>query len=450
MLVLGDGVASVAKTDDGGWRVDLVSGRTLAADAVVSGSGARPNLALAESAGLEIENGGVVTDHGLRTSNGTSGRSATSRTPTTRRPAGRCGSSTGARPRPWARSPAPTSPGRTAAGSSPRILVGDRRPPAEVLGLGRRARYGSARRGPGGGWAVWYAQDSTVVGVLTCDWDAEYERGQTLIERGADLSEALARNRRTDVRTEAPIRVTPDGHGLSVWAERIAEAETLTPAAMVGRLGLDLDSATLLVVAAHPDDETLGCGRLMHTWSRRSAVHAMVATAGEACVDHVIARPPELAGRRLREWHRALDTLGVRGRAFSRFAGRPGGRSPGRGGGETRSLARRAAGAADHPRRPLARRPASGSPGLRAGRGCSGGRARSAAAGVPGLDDVLGRAELGGGRLHAVDQGQLRTSSPILRTAARAPPSSANSIRSTTASARSCRPACCGTTANSC
>ena len=45
--------------------------------------------------------------------------------------------------------------------------------------------------GPGGGWAVWYAQDSTVVGVLTCDWDAEYERGQTLIERGADLSEAL-------------------------------------------------------------------------------------------------------------------------------------------------------------------------------------------------------------------------------------------------------------------
>ena len=54
----------------------------------------------------------------------------------------------------------------------------------------------------------------------------------------------------------------------------------------------------------------------MHTWSRRSAVHAMVATAGEACVDHVIARPPELAERRLREWHRALDTLGVRGRAF--------------------------------------------------------------------------------------------------------------------------------------
>ena len=43
-----------------------------------------------------------------------------------------------------------------------------------------------------GGWAVWYVQDSTVVGVLTCDWDAEYERGQTLIERGADLSEALS------------------------------------------------------------------------------------------------------------------------------------------------------------------------------------------------------------------------------------------------------------------
>ena len=62
--------------------------------------------------------------------------------------------------------------------------------------------------------------------------------GKDLIERGADISDALAREAgRTNVRTDAPIRVTPDGHGLNVWAARIAEAETLTLATLLGRLG---------------------------------------------------------------------------------------------------------------------------------------------------------------------------------------------------------------------
>jgi hypothetical protein len=41
------------------------------------------------------------------------------------------------------------------------------------------------------GWAVWYSRDGAVVGVLAENWDEAYERGQSLIERGAPLAEAI-------------------------------------------------------------------------------------------------------------------------------------------------------------------------------------------------------------------------------------------------------------------
>ena len=49
-LILQDGAAAV-RSSGNSWKVELASGRTLLANGVVSGSGARPNLALAESAG---------------------------------------------------------------------------------------------------------------------------------------------------------------------------------------------------------------------------------------------------------------------------------------------------------------------------------------------------------------------------------------------------------------
>ena len=193
VLVLGDGVASLTHTDDEGWRIDLVSGRILIAEAVVSGSGAKPNVGLAAAAGLRIESGGVLTDHGLRTSDPhiwAVGDIAYAHNPAADRPlrvehwgeAEAMGEIAGAniagQDRRWA-----TAPGFWSG-------IGDHELKYSSWGDG----YESAElvEGPQG-WAVWYAVDGSVVGVLTSDWDAEYERGQELIERHADLSEALAR-----------------------------------------------------------------------------------------------------------------------------------------------------------------------------------------------------------------------------------------------------------------
>ncbi len=114
--------------------------------------------------------------------------------------------------------------------------------------------------------------------------------------------------------------VTPAGHGHEVWAA------TLDSATRVGvdRLATPLGDSRravrgaateLVVVAAHPDDETLGLGRLAHQWARTvGPVTGVLATAGEACVDHVMPRPPEIAARRVAEWHAALDELGFTSR----------------------------------------------------------------------------------------------------------------------------------------
>ncbi len=59
----GEKVEAVAK-DNGGFTVTTDSGRTLDADVVVAGLGIVPDTELAEAAGLEVDNGIVVDDHG--------------------------------------------------------------------------------------------------------------------------------------------------------------------------------------------------------------------------------------------------------------------------------------------------------------------------------------------------------------------------------------------------
>ena len=67
-----------------------------------------------------------------------------------------------------------------------------------------------------------------------------------------------------------------------------------------------------MVIGAHPDDETLGAGRLVSQWYRTlGPVTAVLASDGEACLDHLRPRPDGLAARRREEWLAAVSRLGA-------------------------------------------------------------------------------------------------------------------------------------------
>ena len=116
-LILQDGAAAV-RSSGNSWEVELASGRTFVANGVVSGSGARPNLALAESAGVKIDKGGVATDAELRTSDPAiwaAGDIAYAHNPAADR---HLRVEHWAKRRPWVRSSVRTSPESISAGPS--------------------------------------------------------------------------------------------------------------------------------------------------------------------------------------------------------------------------------------------------------------------------------------------------------------------------------------------
>lgn len=109
--------------------------------------------------------------------------------------------------------------------------------------------------------------------------------------------------------TASTAAVTGPGHTPDVWRDRIASTERVSLSAL---RALASGRDRLLVFSAHPDDESIGAGRLLSAWRRTgTAARADLATAGEACFDHVGECPTGLAEQRLVEWRRALAALDV-------------------------------------------------------------------------------------------------------------------------------------------
>lgn len=106
--------------------------------------------------------------------------------------------------------------------------------------------------------------------------------------------------------------VTPAGNDTDRWQAVIDTAAILT-LAEVGDQGHTSGPQRLVVLSAHPDDETIGAGRLISDWTRRYGTAAAITlTAGEACVEHMTVTVPGLASRRIAEWRSAVRALGAR------------------------------------------------------------------------------------------------------------------------------------------
>lgn len=114
--------------------------------------------------------------------------------------------------------------------------------------------------------------------------------------------------------------VTPVGVAAASWTTRLRDEPAIEALELlhVGR------GDHAVVIAAHPDDETLGIGGTLHQLGRAgTAVTIIVATDGEAAYGDDGPPPAELAGRRRAELVEAMLALGLT--ADIRFLGLPDG-----------------------------------------------------------------------------------------------------------------------------
>ncbi|MCW2837686.1 MAG: bifunctional family deacetylase/class SAM-dependent methyltransferase [Marmoricola sp.] len=104
------------------------------------------------------------------------------------------------------------------------------------------------------------------------------------------------------------VRVTPPPVHGPAWARRLLDIPPVLPSDAVDLHG----GQSLLVVVAHPDDETLALGAtLADLVASGVRVHVVALTAGEAALEHVGEHLPELAARRRHELDRAGIALGL-------------------------------------------------------------------------------------------------------------------------------------------
>ena len=108
----------------------------------------------------------------------------------------------------------------------------------------------------------------------------------------------------------APLRVTPGPVYAAAWSKRLLDTCPVLPSDAVDLHG----GQRLLVVVAHPDDETLALGATLADLAASGVrVHVVCLTSGEAALDHVREHVSDLAVRRREELARAGAALGLDG-----------------------------------------------------------------------------------------------------------------------------------------
>lgn len=117
-----------------------------------------------------------------------------------------------------------------------------------------------------------------------------------------DLSVPPTHLRRTGLtRSRTPVGSPPSSGALRAWRNRLARMEA-RPDPLAG-------ATRVLVVSAHPDDETLGAGRLVA--GHAGPVMALTLTAGENCLAGHDVDPFDVSVIRVAEWRSAVVELGA-------------------------------------------------------------------------------------------------------------------------------------------